>query len=223
MTKTEGPSGSRGLKLPWLLTLLIWGAVLVLAAWGAYRSRNGESLQQNAALPATQGNQGTAPAVAAHEAASKEMSVEEHLAAAKRVLQTAEHLSQLQIASKHLEVVREKQPKNRELGRLSGLLAKKTTAVYLAQKEAAASDNSVRMMAHARCLNFIEDSLKAPSTADFQNSLLDYVHYDGKFTWTVRTQVDAENSFGAKLRSTFTCKVRCLGADSCEVIKLTEH
>lgn len=59
------------------------------------------------------------------------------------------------------------------------------------------------------CHDFVKDVLKSPSTADFS---------DESFTgsspvWTVRGQVDSENSFGAKVRSSYVCKVKSTGAE----------
>jgi hypothetical protein len=48
--------------------------------------------------------------------------------------------------------------------------------------------------------NWIKDQLKAPSTADFSD-----VETSGIGPWTVTGVVDAENSFGAMLRSHWTC------------------
>jgi hypothetical protein len=62
------------------------------------------------------------------------------------------------------------------------------------------------------CTEFVKDRLKAPSTAKFRN----YFEDDGEVVvtgsgdvgpYTVRSTVDAENSFGASLRMPFTCVV----------------
>jgi hypothetical protein len=53
------------------------------------------------------------------------------------------------------------------------------------------------------CETFVKDQLKAPATADFSGAR---VSSDGT-TWTVRGAVDAENSFGAKLRYAYVCTV----------------
>ena len=59
------------------------------------------------------------------------------------------------------------------------------------------------------CHQFIEDRLKAPSTADYVD---EQVVQRGK-TWTVTGSVDSENSFGAKVRSTFICQVEPTDAE----------
>jgi hypothetical protein len=66
------------------------------------------------------------------------------------------------------------------------------------------------------CKKFVKDRLKAPSTAKFRNATpilggdpdsvrISGDNVDGPFT--VVSTVDAENAFGAPLRSTFLCTV----------------
>lgn len=67
--------------------------------------------------------------------------------------------------------------------------------------------------AHAACADFTRDRLKAPASADFPE-------YDdpgvsiskSSSVWTVESWVDAENSFGADIRTSFVCVVRDLGS-----------
>jgi len=55
----------------------------------------------------------------------------------------------------------------------------------------------------------IERSLKAPSTADFQSYNESNVIYQyNKGTYMVSIYVDAENSFGAKIREYFNVEVK---------------
>jgi hypothetical protein len=63
---------------------------------------------------------------------------------------------------------------------------------------------------------------KAPSSADFQSYADDDVEYMGKGMFHVETKVDAVNSFGAKLRSTFDCEVQCDTEKNCTVTDLKE-
>ncbi|MWV50048.1 hypothetical protein GRS96_12290 [Rathayibacter sp. VKM Ac-2803] len=53
----------------------------------------------------------------------------------------------------------------------------------------------------AQCEARIERLLKAPATAEFDSSAT------GGGTWKVTGSVDAENSFGATLRSNYACTV----------------
>ncbi|WP_182252855.1 hypothetical protein [Microbacterium esteraromaticum] len=55
----------------------------------------------------------------------------------------------------------------------------------------------------AQCEARIEKLLKAPGTADFDSS----TSARGSETWEVTGTVDAENSFGGKVRATYGCTV----------------
>jgi hypothetical protein len=59
------------------------------------------------------------------------------------------------------------------------------------------------------CTQFVKDRLKAPATSDFAEYRDEgtSVTKTGK-TYTVLGYVDAENSFGANIRTDYTCKVR---------------
>lgn len=78
-------------------------------------------------------------------------------------------------------------------------------------------------VAHAMCAEFTRDQLKAPASADFP----EYddpgvsVTHNGD-TWTVSSFVDAENSFGADIRTSFTCVARDLG-EQWRLIRWTEN
>jgi hypothetical protein len=61
------------------------------------------------------------------------------------------------------------------------------------------------------CVKFVKDTLKAPSSADFPSygddgtSVTETTNNMGYDSYTVSGYVDAENSFGAKLRQTWLC------------------
>ncbi len=59
--------------------------------------------------------------------------------------------------------------------------------------------------------DFVKQKLKAPSSADFND---DY-YWGSAFndTYIIRSTVDAQNSFGAKLRNKWTVKLRFKGGD----------
>lgn len=61
--------------------------------------------------------------------------------------------------------------------------------------------------AYVACKNYVEDQLKAPSTADWP-FLPPYEPQLSGTTYTIRGYVDAQNSFGAMIRTNWTCKVR---------------
>ena len=54
---------------------------------------------------------------------------------------------------------------------------------------------------------FIEKRLKAPSTADFSYESEKSVEKINDTTFLVTGYVDSENSFGAKLRNNYSCKI----------------
>lgn len=64
--------------------------------------------------------------------------------------------------------------------------------------------------AYIYCKNIIEKTLKAPKTAEFPWGV-SAVFVDGKYI--VNSYVDAENSFGAHIRTRFMCKLSHLGND----------
>lgn len=73
--------------------------------------------------------------------------------------------------------------------------------------------------ARVMCKEAIASRLKAPSTADWgDGESARWKDHPGYFL--VTHTVDAENSFGAKLRSSYQCQVVCLAEEVCEVEKL---
>ncbi|MGY1778762.1 hypothetical protein [Geodermatophilus sp. SYSU D01036] len=75
-------------------------------------------------------------------------------------------------------------------------------------------------MAKVMCEDFIEERLKAPSTADF-SGIFDTTITGSGDDYTVRGYVDAENSFGAMLRSNYTCQIHDNGDDTWSLVSLT--
>lgn len=74
--------------------------------------------------------------------------------------------------------------------------------------------------AQVMCEQFVEDRLKAPATADFPSSS-EYVVSGSGNSYTVQGYVDAENSFGAKIRTNFVCEVRDNGDDTWNLVSLS--
>ena len=74
--------------------------------------------------------------------------------------------------------------------------------IAVSNSDGDSSSNSGQYEAIAQCEARIENLLKAPATADFETSAS-----GSGSTWTVTGSVDAENSFGALIRSTFQCTV----------------
>lgn len=79
-------------------------------------------------------------------------------------------------------------------------------------------------MAFIQCKAFVKEQLKAPSTADFGEYWDSHVMQVtdpgaklGENTYQVTSYVDAQNSFGAKLRNKFTCTERWNGQDDADI------
>lgn len=58
--------------------------------------------------------------------------------------------------------------------------------------------------AEKACQNFVRDRLKSPASAHFSG----LARSGGGGSWTIAGDVDADNSFGAPVRSHFTCRVQ---------------
>lgn len=68
-----------------------------------------------------------------------------------------------------------------------------------------------KTMAYIQCQLHVQDKLKAPSSADFPASSSTNIQDAGNNTFEIRSYVDAQNSFGAKLRTYFFCKIQYTG------------
>lgn len=64
-----------------------------------------------------------------------------------------------------------------------------------------------RFSAQTECERFVSDRLKAPSSADFAPMRDLKISGDGNGPWVVEGYVDAQNSFGAKIRNRYSCSV----------------
>jgi hypothetical protein len=73
-----------------------------------------------------------------------------------------------------------------------------------------------RLSAFDICKQFVSQRLKAPSGAKWRDPIGDQVSYygDNKDPIRVEASVDSENSFGAKLRSTYQCTVTNTSSDN---------
>lgn len=83
---------------------------------------------------------------------------------------------------------------------IGGLLDSRNPAV---QERRAAEER--RQLAHIGCEGVIEKSLKSPSTAKFSSYAESSVTEEDN-VYTVHAYVDAQNSFGATIRKSFTCR-----------------
>jgi hypothetical protein len=76
--------------------------------------------------------------------------------------------------------------------------------------------------AYVMCKQFLKDRLKAPSTADFPfESYEDVTTSMGGGQYRVSSYVDSENSFGAKIRTRYSCEVEWTGGDNWRLLDLS--
>jgi len=73
------------------------------------------------------------------------------------------------------------------------------------------SDRELQTAAFIHSQQPVKQRLRAPSTAEFP-SFYFQIYRDGD-TFTVRSHVDAQNSFGAKLRKQYICTLKYKGGD----------
>jgi hypothetical protein len=85
-----------------------------------------------------------------------------------------------------------------------GPKAKPRTAADVRADSVARAEGNERDMYH-NCRDLAEKKLKAPSTADFASRDSWKVWKDNKGQWNAVGYVDAQNSFGAKIRSNVIC------------------
>jgi hypothetical protein len=82
--------------------------------------------------------------------------------------------------------------------------------IYMGVSDNGKNKDDHSTMASIQCRDFVRDRLKSPSTADFPMSIGRDV---GNNTYVLYSYVDAENSFGAKIRNDFYCKIKYTGGD----------
>lgn len=80
-----------------------------------------------------------------------------------------------------------------------------------------------RYEAHDVAKQFVRDRLKAPATAAFASIDADrtWIREDEPGIFTVKSYVDAQNSFGANLRTWYLCRVRSTGGKNFVLVDLT--
>lgn len=94
---------------------------------------------------------------------------------------------------------------SREREQAAAAKAAAMTPAQKAEAKAKAKMDAQRSDAKWQCREFVERSLKAPASAEFQsyNQFAAWGSDDGPYG--VDGYVDAQNSFGAKIRAHFTC------------------
>ena len=88
-------------------------------------------------------------------------------------------------------------------------------AEKLAAEKAEFEKKDLKTMAAVICKSHVKNSLKAPSTADFP--LLDFKAWKAPGqVYTIKSYVDAQNSYGAMLRSDWHCRIKYKGGDQAD-------
>lgn len=111
--------------------------------------------------------------------------------------------------------------------------AKKRTAEEAARRKAATEREEARrkrlqewessggkISALVMSQKFVARRLKAPATADFASITESKVTHLGEGEFLVVSYVDAQNSFGAKLRNHYACRLKDAGNDNWQLIDL---
>lgn len=80
--------------------------------------------------------------------------------------------------------------------------------------------SSLKYVAMVKCRKFVEYSLKAPATAEFPSYSDFFATSVGGGRFGVVGYVDAQNSFGAKIRTRFVCTLQNNG-NTWELVELT--
>lgn len=138
------------------------------------------------------------PAAYEYESAKREA---ERIAAQERAAEEARLEAERQAAEERLAAERERLAAERE--RLRDC-EDTYTALYMAEQ-------------------FVTDRLKAPTTADFPgffSSPPPVVRYSGSCTHVVTSYVDAQNGFGAQIRTSFQATVQYVGDDRWRLLDL---
>jgi len=100
-----------------------------------------------------------------------------------------------------------------------------------AQEELEAREREARevearkKMAYFMSQEFVKKRLKAPSTAEFPSLVLEEsdirITVQDPNTFTISAYVDAQNAFGAKIRTHYTATLKYLGSDEWQALNVT--
>lgn len=83
-----------------------------------------------------------------------------------------------------------------------------------------AADTGEPIEAFLICQDFVEDRLKAPATAEYPSDYRKYTERLASGRFRVTAYVDAQNSFGAQVRTDFVCVVKYVGDETWELESL---
>lgn len=83
-----------------------------------------------------------------------------------------------------------------------------------------ATGRARQIEAYTICQQFVQDRLRSPKSADFQNSRDAKIQSVGTDEYEVSAYVDSQNSFGAMLRTPFRCTVKPSDGDRWQLVDL---
>jgi len=97
---------------------------------------------------------------------------------------------------------------------LSGLLLLTLCILAVGSSDNGGKSGPDKIGAFVMSQEFVKERLKAPSTADFPWYDESFVTDLGGGRFRVSAYVDAQNSFGAKIRSKYTCILKSTDGDT---------
>ncbi len=169
------------------------------------------------------------------QATFQKMTLESHLRAIKSIESRGINATttELRIANEQIDIARKKFPKNATLSKYQKKISKMLTVKQEAERKKAAHRqeaerkraalrsfySQMEIPARVKCDMHIKRRLRSPSTASLVSSSAGL--WEGhKNMLLVDVIYDAENAFGARIRSKFQCQVRCTpGNDGSCVVK----
>lgn len=86
--------------------------------------------------------------------------------------------------------------------------------------EAPSPDDGDALSAYVVCQQFVEEQLRAPGTADYPQTYSEATTDLGGGRYRVNSFVDAENAFGALIRTRFVCTVEHVSGDRYSLVQL---
>lgn len=157
--------------------------------------------------------------------AGKPMTAQDHLVRARKLLNEAETIKDFNVddfllmaALKHAGEAKMNPATKAQATLLSKRISREIAELLKAK---AWNSPGTGDSAEALCRQYVADRLKAPSTADWGTARTGrWTNHPGYFL--VEQTVDAQNSFGAKLRASYECEVLCLSSSTCEVEKMNQ-
>ena len=126
-------------------------------------------------------------------------------------------------AKRMVELKKKQKPKTRSVFKALGIILLflfGLTLLYPTEKQTEQSKIAEQKSEHdaitawVMAQEFVEGRLKTPSKAKFPMYDSKKIHHIGDGRYKIASYVDSQNSFGAKLRSSFSCVVRYEGNDA---------